>query len=168
MLLTAHAAVGRTPARNESTACASSKTFPMDFLLDRSRPHHSLRCCPDGFGDHMRMDRKFPRLQSRRRLSASMHHQRTGLWSAPLHSRSIRLADARHYSWRCFRIHCLADCSHSASGKVAKAIRVECSSSNSPSACPDMKRYQIGRIAGDAVSIRKQAAANVSGYSFCG
>jgi hypothetical protein len=49
---------------NEPATFADSETFPVDFLLDRSRPHRSLRVCADRIGDDMRMDRKFPRLQS--------------------------------------------------------------------------------------------------------
>ena len=58
-------------------------------------------------------------------LGASLHYRRTRLWRAPVFPRCIGLADARYSSRRFICFHYLADRSHPASGKLAKAIRCQ-------------------------------------------
>jgi hypothetical protein len=108
---------------NDPATCAASETFPVDFLLDRSLPHCSLRVCAGGIGDSMRLDSEYARLQSGRGFAAPMHHRRPRLWSASLYAWRARLADACYYSRWLIRIRDLADRSHPASRKLAKAIR---------------------------------------------
>ena len=55
----------RRIASDEPAALASPETFPLDCLLDRSRPDHSRRACADRIGDDLRSDSKRPWLQSR-------------------------------------------------------------------------------------------------------
>jgi hypothetical protein len=103
----------------------------VDFLLDRSRPDPSVCLCADWISDVMRCDRQHIRMQSGRRLGASLHHQRTRLWRTSLLARRNGLVHACYYSRRAIRIRGLADRSHPASSELAKAARGRSSSSNS-------------------------------------
>src|SRR4029077_7633035 len=69
---------------------------------------------------------------------ASLHHRWKRLWSAFVYAGCARLVDACYYSRRAVRIRDLVDCSHPASGKLAKAVRCRSSPFNSSAACEGM------------------------------
>jgi hypothetical protein len=95
----------------------------MDSLLDRSCAHHSGRACADWLCRGVRCDRKHARLSSRRRLGASVHHQRKRLWPASLCHWGNGLVNACYSPGRPVCVRPLVNRSHRPSGKLAKTIR---------------------------------------------
>ena len=71
-----------------------------------------------------------------------------------LYTLGIRLANACYHSRRRFRIRDLVDCSHSASRKVAKAVRCRSSSASSATACDGLSRSQRLRLRGGIEFLR--------------
>lgn len=83
--------------------------------------HRGVRVCTHRIGHGVRCDRKCVRMQSGRRVGASVRHQWTRLRRAPLFTRCDGLVHAGHYSRRSDCICLLADFSHSPSHRVAEA-----------------------------------------------
>jgi hypothetical protein len=128
---------------DELGAVTSSKTLPVDFVLDRSRADHSLRVCAYWISDIVRGDCQCVRVQSGRGFGAPVLHQRAGLWTRSLYARRFGLVNAFHSSGGSVRIRDLVDHSHPASRKVAKASLRRSSSSDSPTAAHDSMRVPI-------------------------
>ena len=111
----------------------------MAVVLAGAFRHRGVRVCAHRIGHVVRRDRKCVRVQSGRRLGASVHHQRTRLWRAPLFTRCDGLVHARHHSRRSGCICWLANFSHSPSRRLAIAFVCRDPSSDSPAACNSMR-----------------------------
>jgi len=101
--------------------------------------HRGVRLCADRIGHVVRRNRKRVRVQSGRRLGASVHHQRTRLRRTSLFTRCDGLVHARHHSQWSDCICWLADFPHSASRRLAQAHIRGDPSSDSSIGCNSLK-----------------------------
>jgi hypothetical protein len=118
----------------------------MVLVLPGAVRHHGVRVCAHWIGNVVRRDRKCIRVQSGRRLGASVHHKRTRLRRAPLFTRCDGLVHARHHSRRSDCICWLADFPHSPSRCLAKACVCRNTSSDSAAACDSLSAIAPARV----------------------
>jgi hypothetical protein len=123
---------------HEPAAVTGSEKISVDSLLDPFGSHPGVRVCADRVGDFVRCHRKCIRVQSRRRLGASLHYQRAGLWPPSLFARGSGLVDACHSSVRASCFCRLVDRSDPSPGNLAEASLWRNSSSRSHAACDSM------------------------------
>ena len=71
-----------------------TQTISVDLVLAGASGHWCVRFCAGRIGDLMRRDRKYVRVQSGRRVCASLHYQRSGLWRPVVFTRRYGLVDA--------------------------------------------------------------------------
>lgn len=107
-----------------------AEKIPVDLVRAGACRHRRVHWCANGIGGRVQHHRQHSRMQSRRRLCASVHDQWTRLWTPSLYARSFGLVDACHAACRRARIRWLAGCSDTASWRVATANRCGSSSTN--------------------------------------
>ena len=132
----------------------------MVLVLAGAVRHHGVRVCAHRIGHVVRRDRKWIRVQSGRRLGASVHHQRTRLRRASLFTRCDGLVHARHYSRRSNCICWLADFPHSPSRRLAKACVCRNTSSDSAASCNSISPIAQAQV-GTSRSNSERAANRV-------
>jgi hypothetical protein len=142
----------------------------MAVVLPGAIRRRGVGVCAHRIGHAVRRDRKCVRVQSGRRLSASVHHQGTRLWRAPLFTRCDGLVHAGYYSRRFGCICHLADFPHSTSHRLAKAyIRWDSSSGsasyNSMKICAlrSFASLVLTSLAVDHIAIAEDRQLNTAG-----
>lgn len=59
----------------EAGTLPDSETVPLDAVLDPFASHRGVRVCARRLGDLVQLHCERPRVQGRRRLGTSLHHQ---------------------------------------------------------------------------------------------